>query len=102
MAPWPTGTAFCMAVPRIFSRRAVSATEKVPAAASAEYSPREWPATKAALDFRSKPPSARKTANTASEAVMMAGWAFSVSVRSLSGPSNISLDRFCFRASSTS
>ncbi len=33
---------------------------------------------------------------------MMAGWAFSVRVRSLSGPSHISLDSFCDSASSTS
>ncbi|MNY20563.1 hypothetical protein D3C86_1540490 [compost metagenome] len=45
IAPSPTGTAACMALPRIRRRRAVSATEKVPAAQSAEYSPSEWPAT---------------------------------------------------------
>ena len=32
MAPVPTGVAACMALPRIFRRRAVSAIEKVPAA----------------------------------------------------------------------
>ena len=45
IAPSPTGTAACMALPRMRSSRAVSASENVPAAASAEYSPSEWPAT---------------------------------------------------------
>ena len=48
MAPCPTGTACCIAWPRIFSSLAVSESEKVPAAQSAEYSPSEWPATNAA------------------------------------------------------
>ena len=43
--PGPTGTAACIACPRIFRRRAASATLSAPAAASAEYSPSEWPAT---------------------------------------------------------
>jgi hypothetical protein len=45
MAPSPAGTAACMALPRIRKSRAASATETKPAAASAEYSPSEWPAT---------------------------------------------------------
>ena len=45
MAPSPTGTAACMAWPRSRSRRAASPIERLPAAASAEYSPSEWPAT---------------------------------------------------------
>ena len=45
MAPTPTGTAFCMDWPRSFRRRAASASCSAPAAASAEYSPSEWPAT---------------------------------------------------------
>ncbi len=40
MAPAPTGTARCMAWPRSFSSRAVSARLIAPAAARAEYSPR--------------------------------------------------------------
>ncbi len=36
------------------------------------------------------------------EAAMIAGWAFSVRTRSLSGPSHISFDSFWFSASSTS
>src|SRR5437879_5914891 len=35
MAPTPTGTAFCMARPRVRSRRALSLTLRLPAAASA-------------------------------------------------------------------
>ena len=38
----------CIAWPRMRSSRAVSARPSAPAAASAEYSPSEWPATKAA------------------------------------------------------
>ena len=38
-----------MARPRRFSSRAASGRLSAPAAARAEYSPREWPATKAAL-----------------------------------------------------
>ena len=41
MAPTPTGTAFCIASPRVRNSRAVSAMVKAPAAASAEYSPSE-------------------------------------------------------------
>ena len=47
MAPSPTGTAACIALPRSRSSLAVSPTASAPAAASAEYSPRECPATKA-------------------------------------------------------
>ncbi len=45
IAPSPTGTAACMARPRAFRSRAASATGIAPAAASAEISPRLWPAT---------------------------------------------------------
>src|SRR6266851_62852 len=45
IAPTPTGTAFCIAWPRRLTSRAASATDSAPAAASAEYSPSEWPAT---------------------------------------------------------
>ena len=102
MAPWPTGTAFCISVPRVLSSRAVSARENVPAAARAEYSPSEWPATKPARAFRSNPPSDFSTARTARLAVMIAGWALAVRVNSSSGPSNMILESFCFRVSSTS
>ena len=57
IAPSPTGTARCIARPRRFRSRAASAMASAPAAASAEYSPSEWPATKAACRVRSKPPS---------------------------------------------
>ena len=54
MAPWPTGTA-CLARPRMRNSRAPSATERAPAAHSAEYSPREWPATSLTPSARVKP-----------------------------------------------
>ena len=41
MAPVPTGTACCMARPRMRSSFAVSEMLNAPAAASAEYSPSE-------------------------------------------------------------
>ena len=40
IAPTPTGTACCMALPRIRSNFAVSASVNAPDAAKAEYSPR--------------------------------------------------------------
>ena len=49
MAPTPTGVAACMALPRMRRSRAVSLSENVPAAASAEYSPSEWPPTNFAV-----------------------------------------------------
>ena len=102
IAPSPTGTASCIAWPRNLSRRAPSPMVRVPAAASAEYSPSECPATKAACRVRAKPPSASSTRMTARLAASNAGWAFLVRVSSLSGPSNMSRERFCDKASSTS
>ena len=102
MAPWPAGTARCMAWPRRRSKSAVSATEKAFAAARALYSPSECPATTAALSLSAMPPSACSTRSTASEVAISAGCAFSVRVSSSSGPSNMSLESFCFRISSTS
>ena len=61
MAPAPTGTAFCIASPRVRSSRAVSAMVRLPAAASAEYSPSECPATKAASRPTEKPASVSST-----------------------------------------
>ena len=102
MAPSPTGTACCMAWPRRLTRRTASATEKAPVAASAEYSPMEWPATKRPFSGRRMPPSRSSTRTTARLTATIAGWAFSVSISSSSGPSNMSLERRWARASSTS
>ena len=102
MAPSPGATARCMASPRMRSRRAVSAIEKVPAAESAEYSPSECPATKATSRFRSRPRSASSTRRAARLAAIRAGWALAVRVSSSTGPSNISRERFWERAASTS
>ncbi len=49
MAPTPAGTASCMNVPRARTERTASGSDMAPAATSAEYSPSEWPATKAGL-----------------------------------------------------
>jgi hypothetical protein len=72
MAPSPTGTATCIACPRIFNKRAASAMLKVPAAASAEYSPSEWPATKRA-ELTLQPFSRSSTRVTASDTAIKAG-----------------------------
>ena len=101
MAPWPTGTARCMAWPRSFSSRAVSDRLIAPAAASAEYSPSEWPATKPAR-VTSTPNSAFRARIAATDTAISAGWAFSVRVSWSSGPSRIRTDSFCPSASSTS
>ena len=102
IAPTPGATAFCIASPRSRSRRAVSGKLSDPAAASAEYSPRLCPATKAAFSASRKPPSCSSTLSTARLKAMIAGWAFAVSVRVGSGPSNMMRDRDCPSASSTS
>ncbi len=102
MPPSPAGTAFCIAMPRRRSRRAVSAMPRLPAAASAEYSPSEWPATTVALSASTSPPSLSSTRSTASDTAISAGCAFWVRVSSSIGPENISLESFSCSASSTS
>src|SRR3990167_4349891 len=47
IAPLPTGTASCIACPRILVKRTASSNAKAPAATKAEYSPRLCPATNA-------------------------------------------------------
>ena len=79
-------------------RRCVNA----PAAASAEYSPSEWPATNCASRLRSTPASASSTRIAASETAISAGWAFSVSVSLSAGPSHMIAVSFSPSASSTS
>src|SRR5215472_1766744 len=102
IAPSPTGIACCIAWPRSLRRWAPSPTESACAAAKAEYSPSECPATKVTFRVRLKPPSVSRTRMTARLAAINAGWAFSVRVSSFSGPSNIKCDKFCASASSTS
>src|SRR5215472_5996668 len=102
MAPSPTGTASCIARPRRFNSRAASARLRAPEAASAEYSPSEWPATKAALSASRKPPSLSRTRTAARLTAINAGWAFSVRVSSCSGPSKMSRLRRWPSASSIS
>src|SRR5215469_6273723 len=102
IAPSPTGIACCIAWPRSLRRWAPSPTESACAAAKAEYSPSECPATKVTFRVRLRRPSVSRTRMTARLAAINAGWAFSVRVSSFSGPSNIKCDRFCASASSTS
>ncbi|KAG1470975.1 hypothetical protein G6F54_014514 [Rhizopus delemar] len=58
MAPVPTGTAACMASARTRTRRTASSSASEPAAVSAAYSPRLWPATTSGL----RPPAAHQAA----------------------------------------
>src|SRR6476646_6010474 len=102
MAPAPPGTAFGRAWPRRRSSRAASAIEKVPAAASAEYSPSEWPATNCASRWRSSPASTASTRTTASDTAISAGCAFSVSISVSAGPSKITAESLAPSAASTS
>ena len=102
MAPRSGGTASCIAWPRRRSSRAVTATGRAPAAVKALYSPKEWPATRATLSARRKPPSRSSTRTTAMETAISAGWALVVRVSSSAGPSKIRRESFCSSASSTS
>ena len=102
MAPLPTGTAACIAWPRSFRSRAASASEKAPAAASAEYSPSECPATNFTWSLSLKPFSRSSTRITAIDTAISAGCAFSVSVRVSLGPSHMICERFWPSAASTS
>ena len=75
--PVPTGVAFCIASPLILSRLAALKISSDLDAASAEYSPREWPATKEAW-FSIVPNRSSIVAITAIELAKIAGCAFLV------------------------
>ena len=102
MAPCPTGTATCIEVPRSFSSRAASAIENASAAASAEYSPSECPATNFTLSLSFRPFSLSRTRMTARDTAISAGCAFSVRVSASAGPLNMMSESFCPSAASTS
>src|ERR1700759_5656230 len=102
IAPTPTGTAFCIASPRVRHNRAASEIDKPPAAASAEYSPSECPATKAASRATEKPASLSSTRKVAIETAISAGCAFSVSCSFSAGPSQIVAVSFSPSAASPS
>ena len=78
-----------MACPRVRNNRAASATVKALAAAKAEYSPSECPATNCASRCKFKPASVSMTRKVASETAINAGCAFSVSVSVSEGPSKM-------------
>ena len=82
------------------SIRAVSPSRIAPAAQSAEYSPSECPATKAA-DVTATP-SASSARIAAIDVAISAGCAFRVSVSSACSPSQTSRDSFSPSAASTS
>lgn len=85
IAPSPAGTARCMSSPRRRTSRRASAKSRAPAATSAEYSPRLWPAT--ATGAPGTAPSSASARWMASEQVRSAGWVLVVRARSSSGPS---------------
>ena len=101
IAPSPTGTADCMASPRIRRSFAACPTPNDPAAASAEYSPNEWPATKATSRSIATP-SLSSARIAASETAINAGCALLVSCSSSASPSHIKVLSFWPSASSTS
>jgi len=84
------------------SRRAVSLILRLPAAASAEYSPSECPATKAASLPTVKPASLSSTRKVAIETAIRAGCAFSVSCNVSAGPPQMVAVSFSDSAASTS
>ena len=95
MAPSPTGTAFCIAWPRSFSSRAASASLSAPRRRQRRiFAERMAGDEAAACRQTSSSPSRSSTRTTAMLTAISAGWAFSVSVSSLSGPSNISCESF--------
>ena len=102
MAPAPTGTARCMARPRMRSNRAASPIVSEPAAASAEYSPSEWPATNAASRSSFTPASVSSARIAASDTARSPGCAFSVRVSVSKGPSHRIFESFSPSAASTS
>ncbi len=69
-----------------------------PAATSAEYSPRLWPATSAGL----APPAASQARQAATPAVSISGWVLTVSARRSAGPSQTIAQRSSPSASEAS
>src|SRR5580698_7907073 len=82
MAPCPAGTASCMYFPRTRTNFTAAEKSTPPAATSAEYSPRLWPATKSGTI-----PCFSNTRYAAMETVRIPGWVFSVSFSASSVPS---------------
>src|SRR3954464_14992062 len=91
-----------MASPRVRNRRAVSEMLRLPAAANAEYSPSECPATNEASRATEKPASPSSTRIAASDTAIRAGWAFSVSCKTSAGPLQMMSVSFSPSAASTS
>ena len=94
IAPTPTGTAACIACPRSLSSLAVVAQVERSRRAQGRIFAEAVPGDELRRFPRSTPPSRVSAANTAIELAMIAGWAFSVSLSSSSGPSRISRNRF--------
>ena len=82
MAPVPAGTDCCISRPRSRTRRAASASDSEPAATSAAYSPRLWPASSCGR----APPRAHQARQVATPAASRAGWVNSVWLSCSSGP----------------
>ena len=80
--------AACMSLLRTLTRYAVSATVSTPAAVSAVYSPRLWPAISTGRGIASAPSFSSIALMQARLTAMMAGCALTVCLRSSSGPLN--------------
>ena len=102
MAPSPTGTAACMANPRVFKKSRGVADGKSPGRAKGRIFAQGMARDENRLVRQGEAPSCSKTFNVAIDTAIKAGCAFSVSVRVFSGPSNINAESFCDNASSTS
>jgi hypothetical protein len=89
MAPVPAGTAACIRRPRSRTSFAASASDSAPAATSAAYSPRLWPAKRAGC----APPAATHARQAATSAASSAGCVNSVWLSCSSGPCMDSVHR---------
>src|SRR5690606_2147294 len=82
IAPVPAGAASCISWPRMRTRCAASCSAIAPAATSAVYSPRLWPASATGV----APPAACQARHTATPAASRAGCVYSVRLSCSSGP----------------
>ena len=97
MAPFPIGTAFCIASPLNLNNLEHSLSEKTSATVMAVYSPNECPHTKLAKSDNFFPVNLLKTLKEATPQAIKAGWALDVKDKSFSLSPHIILVRSKFR-----
>ena len=98
IAPSPAGTASCIACARKRTSGTASRNASAPAATSAEYSPRLWPATTAGRG----PPAASHARQTATPAASITGCVLVVRLSASAGPCATSAHRSSPSASEAS